>query len=295
MSSWKGKSKGTPLGYKIFIRLIQIFGVSTAYFFLRFVTLYYYLFSWETKKHLKTFYSKVPTLKKSKINKTIRKNFNYIGEAIVDKFAFLIGKQNKITYTNEGEERLKEFAEKNQALILISAHLGNWEIAGNFLKKVDAQVNVVMFDGEREKIKKLIQDEVGKVHFNIIPIKEDLSHIFKINAAVKRGEIICIHGDRFLEGAKTIEAKLFGRTVELPYGPFQIASRLKAHYSFIFTIKNAKFNYHFTSTIPAINKSADEIAQEYVDQLEKKITENPEQWFNYHPFFKEDADREKRH
>lgn len=151
MSSWKGKSKGTPLGYKIFIRLIQIFGVRTAYFFLRFPTTYYYLFAKETKHHLRTFYEKVPTLEKSEINRTIRRNFTYIGEAIVDKFAFLIGKQNKITYTNEGEERLKAFAEKGQALILISAHLGNWEIAGNFLKKVDAEVNVVMFDGEREK------------------------------------------------------------------------------------------------------------------------------------------------
>ncbi len=289
MSGWKGKSKGTPLGYKFFIKIIRIFGLGFSYLFVRFVAFYYYLFAKPAKRALRDFYSKVPGIEKHRISKIIWKNFNYIGESIVDRMAFLSGKGDKITYTQEGEEYLKEYVDKGEALVLLSAHMGNWEIAGNLLKKLNAKVNVVMFDGESQKLKAMMQEELGSVLFEIIPIKNDQSHIYAIHAAVKNGEIICIHGDRFMEGAKTIETNFFNQTVELPFGPFQIASRLKAHHCFIFAVKNGKFNYHFTSTKPEICDSPEQVAEKYLRILEEKVKLNPEQWFNYFPYFKDDA------
>lgn len=44
MSSWHGKSKGTPLGYRIFVWVLKNFGVLPAYFLLRFVVVYYFFF-----------------------------------------------------------------------------------------------------------------------------------------------------------------------------------------------------------------------------------------------------------
>jgi predicted LPLAT superfamily acyltransferase len=293
MATWKGKSKGSPLGYKFFIFIIKTFGIGFTYLLLRFVTFYYFLFASKAKHNLRLFYKQVPQLKNKRLGKIIRKNFNYLGESIVDRFAFLIGKGDKVSYTQNGEEFLQKFIETKQPLVLISAHIGNWEIAGNLLKKLGAKINVVMLDAERENLKKVIQKDVGQVHFNVIAIKEDMSHIYSIHAAIKAGEIVCIHGDRFIEGSKTLEKIFFGEPTLLPYGPFQIASRLGAHYSFIFTVKNAKYNYHFTATEPALSSSPNEVAENYVRILEEKVSEYPEQWFNYHPFFKKDARRKE--
>lgn len=290
MSSWKGKSRGNPLGYRIFIWFIRTFGLGFTYRFLRFVTFYYYLFAKKPKQNLRNFYSHVSGLDVKRIPRLIRRNFNLLGESIVDRMAFLAGKAEKITYTEEGENYLRDFAKEGKPLILVSAHIGNWEIAGNLLRKIDAKVNVVMFDGEREKIKAVMKEELDDVLFNIIPIKpNDLSHIYAINDAVKKGEMICLHGDRFIEGTKTITTELFGKEVELPYGSFQIAARLKAHHCFIFAVKNGKYNYHFTSTKPEFIDSPEQVANNYVQILEEKVKANPEQWFNYFPFFKEDA------
>ena len=293
MATWKGTSKGNSFGYKFFILLIKTFGVGFTYLILRFVTFYYFLFAKKTKENLRLFYSKVPALEHVKLNKIIRKNFNLLGESIVDKFAFLVGKGTKITYTHNGEEYLKKFIDSKQPLVVISAHIGNWEIAGNLLKKLNAKINVVMFDGEREALKKVIQKDVGQVHFNVIAIKQDMSHIYAIHAAIKAGELVCIHGDRFLDGSKTLETVFFGEPTLLPYGPFQIASRLNAHHCFIFSIKNSKYNYHFTCTEPQLIKSPNQIAENYVRILEEKVSKHPEQWFNYHPFFLKDASRKK--
>lgn len=212
-----------------------------------------------------------------------------LGVGLVDRMASLLGKSNKLTFTNEGEYMLQEFAESHQPLVIISAHLGNWEVAGNMLRSFDKRMNAVMFDGESERLKALLEDQVGKVNYNIIAIKNDLSHVYQINNAIKQGETICIHADRFLEGAKTIEVSMFGKPVDLPYGPFQIAAKLNAHYCFIFSVKNSKYNYHFTTTVPKIEKSPQKIAEEFALLLEEKIERNPEQWFNYHQFFKSNA------
>ena len=291
MAVWKGTSKGSPLGYRFFIFIIKLFGLGFTYLLLRFVTFYYFLFAAGPKRNLRLFYARVPALKNVRISKIIRKNFNFLGESIVDKFAFLAGKGQKITYTQNGEEYLKKFIEQKQPLVLLSAHIGNWEIAGNLLKKLGAKINVVMFDGERERIKNVIKNDVGQVHFNVIAIRHDMSHVYAIHAAIKAGEIVCIHGDRFMEGSKTIETLFFGEPTLLPYGSFQIASRLNVHHSFIYTVKNAKYNYHFTATEPALINSPEKVAEHYVRTLEEKVSRYPEQWFNYHPFFKKDASR----
>ena len=44
MSEWDGKSKGSLLGYKIFVFCIRNFGIRVSYGVLYFVAAYYFLF-----------------------------------------------------------------------------------------------------------------------------------------------------------------------------------------------------------------------------------------------------------
>ena len=56
MSAWQGKSKGTPLGYRIFVWVLKTFGVLPAYFLLRFVVLYYFFFSFKASRQIYSLY-----------------------------------------------------------------------------------------------------------------------------------------------------------------------------------------------------------------------------------------------
>jgi hypothetical protein len=56
MSAWHGKSKGTPLGYRIFVVVLKTFGVLPAYFLLRFVVLYYFFFSFKASRQIYLLY-----------------------------------------------------------------------------------------------------------------------------------------------------------------------------------------------------------------------------------------------
>ena len=44
-NKWNGQSQAKVLGFKIFVFILNTFGLNPAYFLLRFVSFYYFLFS----------------------------------------------------------------------------------------------------------------------------------------------------------------------------------------------------------------------------------------------------------
>ena len=154
MSSWSGKSKGSVLGYKIFVFAIEKTGLRAAYFILRFVSFYYFLFSWKTSSCLFYYFRKRLHYGPVKSILRIYSNYYLLGQTLIDKIAVLAGYKTKFTFTIQGEEYLTQMVKANKGGILISAHIGNWELAGHVLRGIAAKVNIVMYEGEHTAIKK---------------------------------------------------------------------------------------------------------------------------------------------
>ena len=289
MSSWKGKTQGGVSGYAIFIFLINKTGLFVAYFVLFFVAFYYYLST--PKKHLRYYF--IERLKKSRIRTTvlIYKLFYKFGQVLIDKIAVLSGSYTKFTFDFEGENYLIDMTEGG---MLIGAHMGNWEIASQLLKgRLPVKTNVLMFDEEHQRIKDVLDDTMVDKSFRIIPIKEDLSHVFELNQVVKNKELIVMHGDRFVEGSKTKELEFLGKKAKFPVGAFHITLKFDLPVTFVFALKESRTHYHFYATEPKIyndkSKSRDELLhelmQDYIAELEKKVKIYPDQFFNFYDFW----------
>ncbi|MEO6284051.1 MAG: lysophospholipid acyltransferase family protein [Dyadobacter sp.] len=289
MSRWDGKTKGSLTGYKIFLFFINSLGLGFAYRLLQIVTYYYYLFAAKPKNALLDFYQDTLHISAPDARKMVRRNFYIFGQTLVDRAAFLLGKGEKFTHTFQNEQYLIDIREGGKGGILLSAHLGNWETAGNLLKgRITPTINIVMLDAEVENIKKYMDMSTGGSRFKVIAIKNDLSHIISIRNALINNEFVAIHSDRYLEGAKFIELDFFGKKAKFPYGPFVIASKFDAPVTFVFAAKDGNYSYHLSATLPLIGRmKPEEIAKLYVAELERKVHEYPEQWFNYFNFFSE--------
>jgi len=285
MAKWSGKTRGNALGYSIFIFSIKFFGLPVGYFILRFVSLYFYFFVPEKKGFIEDFYLNYVKLDKSIVQLTIRKNFYQLGQSLLDKIAFSVGKGGRIKYVEKGEHYLSQLSASGKGAFLFSGHVGNWDIAGNLLKGIGANVSVVMYQNEQEEIQKLLDKEGSVPKFNIIPIGEDFSHLLKIYSAIKRGDLVCMHADRYLEGAKTESIPFLGKPANFPIAPFQLVEKLKVPYSFVFAVKEKNYLYSFSATKPVIEpRKAGEIAGDFVLLLEEKVRAHPEQWYNYFSF-----------
>ncbi|MBY0424582.1 MAG: lipid A biosynthesis acyltransferase [Cytophagales bacterium] len=297
MSTWKGKSEGNVLGFKIFVFLLNVGGVPAAYLLLRFVAGYYFLFSWSSSKHTWYFFRKRLGYGWFKSVVSLYQNYYVFGQTLIDKVVMMAGVKNKFTFQSEGEEYLFEMAKSQTGGILISAHLGNWEIAGYLLKKLEHTVNLVMFDAEHEKIKDYMANVMKeRKNMKIIVVKEDMSHVYAINNALANKEILCMHGDRFVEGGKPVLVSLFGEEAYFPTGPFFLAARYNVPLSYVFALKDSSTHYHFYATKPktynldrASLKNSDTVKillTDYVAEFEKIVRKYPLQWFNYYDFWK---------
>lgn len=286
---WQGKTRGGVAGYKTFYFILKYLGLKPAYFILRFVVLYFLIFS--KKQFIFGFYHKILNFSISSSFFKLCRNYYIFGQILLDKAALLAGCPNKFTFDFDGEEYLRQM--KNGGL-LISAHIGNWEIAGQLLERLESRFNIVMFDAEHERIKNYLDDVLVKKKLNVIVIKDDLSHIIEIQKALTNGELVCLHGDRFVPGSKTMKFNFLGKEANFPTGPFFIASRFDVPVSFVFAMKESESHYHFYATplrsfYNPNRKSRDEhvaaIAKEYIGELESKVRLYPEQWFNYYDFW----------
>jgi len=291
MPAWQGKSKGRPLGYRIFVSVLKAGGVKPAYFILRFVALYYFLFSWRSSKS--TYYYFHKRLGFSKIRSILKlyQNYYLFGQSIIDKVVIMSGIPNKFTFNFDGIDNLRQLAALNQGGLLLSSHIGSWEIAGELLDHINTAINIVIFDGEDRQIKQYMESVTGKSKVNIIVIRDDLSHIFKINAAFQNNELVCMHADRYVEGNKTITREFLGEDAKFPVGPFVLAEKFKVPVTFVYALKESGLHYHFFAS-PVKDYSdltkgegMKQLISDFISSFENKVNTYPEQWFNYYNFW----------
>ena len=120
MPQWQGKSKGTPLGYRIFVFIIKVFGVNIAYFVLRFVAFYYFLFSWNSTRHIYRYFRERHKYGVLTSIVKIYRNYYVFGQTLLDKVVVMAGIENKFTYDFDGEENLREIVRGGKGGILLS-------------------------------------------------------------------------------------------------------------------------------------------------------------------------------
>ncbi|MFQ6600398.1 lipid A biosynthesis acyltransferase [Flavobacterium sp. C3NV] len=288
MSKWDGKSKGTVLGYRIFVFLIKKAGVKAAYVLLYFVASYYFLFLKKSNKAISYYFKERLGYSWFKSKKMVFKSYYTFGQTIIDKISISAGMRNKFTYEFDGIEILKNLLAEKKGGVLISAHIGNFEIAEHFLGDIDIdfQINLVTTDLEHSAIKNYLESVTQKPTVKFIIIRDDLSHIFEINAALSKNELVCFTGDRYFEGTKSLSEKILGEEANFPAGPFLIASRLKVPVVFVYVMKEPNLHYHLYAR-EAVVKHRDEkgLLKAYIESVESMLAKYPLQWFNYFDFW----------
>ena len=291
MASWDGKSKGTTTGYRIFVWVLRTAGLTPAYGLLRLVAVWYLLFSRGTSKHVLLFFKRLG-YGKWRSWRLLYANYCALGETLIDRVVLMSGIRNRLGFDFDGEEHLRQMVAEKKGGLLVSAHAGNWEIAGFLLKRLGTTVNIVMYDAEHQRIKQYLEEVTGgRGQSRIIVVKDDLSHIYEISDALARNELVCMHADRFVPGSKTVSLPFLEQEARFPVGPGLIAVMFKVPVSFTFAMKRGSYHYRFSATAPRVFEKGigkdpvQEMMTEFVRKMETMVKAYPTQWYNYYDFW----------
>lgn len=288
MADWDGASKGSLLGYKIFVFLIHKLGLRVAYFILLFVATYYFLFSWSSSKSIYYYLRRRQKFSVLKSFFGIYRSYYVFGQTLIDRLMISSGKKNRFTYDFDGIEKIREVLAKNKGAVLISAHVGNFEISEYFLEELGEELvtNIVTTDLEQKKIKDYLESLSLKSRMKYILIKDDMSHIYEFNEALSKNEFICITGDRYMPGGKIMETEFLGEKAQFPAGPFKIASRLRVPVMFVYVMKDSATHYHLYARVSEVeHRNEKALLESYVESISTIVDKYPYQWFNYFHFW----------
>ena len=293
-NKWKGKTRGGLFGYSFFLFLIKLLGIRAAYVFLGLIVIYFIPFAPKATRASWRYARRILRYNFFRSLVFLYLSYYRFGQTLIDKVA--VRSDFTEDYSFYFDDTLHEFLDTldgNQGVILISAHVGNWEVGAPFFYEYGRKMNVVLYDAEYEKIKDLLSRQIKSADYKLIPVNEDdLTHVFQINNALKNKEYVCFQGDRFVEGSKTIRMQFMGQEADFPAGPFILASRLQVPVVFYFAVRGKGMRYDFIF-VPAKpvekgrqNKPETLLLEQYITTLESIVRKHPEQWFNYYDFWK---------
>ena len=210
-------------------------------------------------------------------------------QVVIDRFAMYAGKRFEIEI--DGDEVFQSLISQPEGFIQLSSHVGNYEIAGYSLSSGSKTINAVVYGHEKQSVMDNRNSMFTKTGTRMIPIKEDMSHLFEIDRALVGGDIVSFPSDRYMGDARTIECEFFSRKAKFPMGPFSVATMRGLNVLAINVMKEGAKKYHIYITELPYDKSASRKQQltsllsAYVAELERILRKYPSQWYNFYDFW----------
>jgi KDO2-lipid IV(A) lauroyltransferase len=179
------------------------------------------------------------------------------------------------------EERMA----RGKGLIVVTGHLGNWELGGAYLAARGLPIDAVA----RHMNNPLFDDYLTATRHRIgMTVVHDDQAVRRVPRSLKSGRAVAMLVDQGALGLASSWVPFFGRLAKTPRGPAVFALRLGTPIVFGVALRTPSGRYQLTfepiETRDTGDREADvdRIVTEYTAVLEKWVRRAPEQYFWHH-------------
>lgn len=218
----------------------------------------------------------------------IWRTFHVFAWCLTERYERLAGRGG-FRFDAEGDEHWRAAAGDRRGAVLVTGHMGNWEVGAALPSGHDRRVHLVReaeLDPEAQSfIESLLRERTGTsytTHFAAL----DLRLAILLREALERGELVALQGDRPRAGGRTVPATLFGRPFALPAGPAVLSRTAGAPLLPVFVVRTGRRRYRVAFEPPfRIPRTADRAAdlragaEAFAAALERRVRADPHQWF----------------
>jgi lauroyl/myristoyl acyltransferase len=183
----------------------------------------------------------------------------------------------------EGRQNLQTAFGAGRGVILITGHVGNWELGGVSFGLQGIKVNVVTLPDGSHQIDAIRKGYRGQYSINTIVLDGSPFASLEMMTALKRGEVVAMLVDRWGK-ADGVLAPFFGGAHYLPRGPFALSRMTGAPILPAFVVRDGA-SYRGILESPFVVEEDDlrPYALRVSHALEAVIRRYPDQWYNFVP------------
>jgi KDO2-lipid IV(A) lauroyltransferase len=180
----------------------------------------------------------------------------------------------------ENEHLVDEALAQGKGCLVVSGHLGNWEIGGAYTATKGYPSTFVVTTQRNKLTEQMLNRIREKAGVEIIKRRDAVRGVL---SALKRNRIVAIliDQDAHEDGAFV---PFFGRLASTPRGPAVFHLRTGAPLLFVSNIRlpGERYRIRYSAVDTSGTDDADELTARLTAQLESEIRETPEQWFWMH-------------
>ncbi len=224
------------------------------------------------------------------------RQFASFGRIVCDRgLVYLEGM--KLRFEQRGADRLGQALGSGKGCILLSAHVGNWELAGRLLSRYapGVPVNLVKVENEDPRERAIVDAVMGDQAPAVIDPRDSIAASLAIREALDRGEVVGFLGDRAHGQQPTAAVSFFGSPARMPVGPFQVAQMTGAPILRCFMMRLGHAHYRLevdrAITVPrpqsrrARRMAVEAACAEWAARLESQLRRFPFQWHNFYRYW----------
>lgn len=183
-----------------------------------------------------------------------------------------------------GREKLDAALERGKGVILLSPHLGNWELGAAAIAAMGYPVNAIVLPHKDKRINDFFVKQRALNGIRSIPVGMGIKECFR---NLRRNETLAIAGDKdYTNGG--ITTKFFGKEAVMPKGPAAIALKTDSPIVPVVLIRREDNSFSLIFEDPIIystkgDKDTDikELMSLYLPSFEKYIRMYPGQWYAF--------------
>lgn len=201
---------------------------------------------------------------------------------------FVPGREFDVAF--EGLDEWRATMERGTGFVMVTAHLGGWELGSTL--PADAQgvtIHVVREpepQADAQAYTEELVSQLGGDRYRTHFATDDMSLGVTLLAALREGDVVALQADRPRSGGQSAVVSLFDAPFELPTGPAALARLARVPIVPIFTLREGRRRYRVlvrprVDVAPGADREAAHRAalERVAREIESAIRRAPDQWF----------------
>lgn len=223
------------------------------------------------------------------IHKLGQQAFCHFGEYLVDFLHLTPAKDGFLrAYSRlEGAEHLQAAHRQGKGVILVTAHLGNWELGAAVLSSMGYKISAVALAHRSRQVDRFFTAKRTAWGVEVFHLGTSPRALIE---ALKKQRVLALVADHDYTGTSFVEVEFLGAPARLPKGPAALSLLTGAPVVVATVLREKRYHYRMDITPPITaartgdsQKDLVRLSQSIARKLESVIRRHPDQWFMFEP------------